>query len=241
MKFAPYEPHYIDQIAAYAIQAGEILSKDVGEINAKYRHFFLPQWSELYTWPLKAAWYLLLHPDVDHIVLIYKQEKYPQHITIYQEAEGIVSFGYHFSVVWLPIKPAKLVRSISEEVLSQLNFLTMLKRISKVTILWIGVEMDLVEVSTQLRWLTKSPKIGTIYYDTCSSHVSREEARSTDEKALSLILKKKMWDIGSSCRLANVFSLTLPQKSNPELLGYVNTWDFGGNQTKTTSYASIIG
>ena len=43
MKFAPYEPHYIDQIAAYAIQAGEILSKDVGEINAKYRHFFLPQ------------------------------------------------------------------------------------------------------------------------------------------------------------------------------------------------------
>ncbi len=49
MKFAPYQDYYIEQIAAYTIQAGEILVNEVGKTDPKYHRLFLPKGPDLYT------------------------------------------------------------------------------------------------------------------------------------------------------------------------------------------------
>lgn len=241
MKYAPYQDYYIHQIAAYTIQAGEILSKEVGQTEAKFRHMFLPQWPELYTGPLKAAWYLLLDPKIEHIILIHKQSKYPTEITLFEDGEWVVSFGKRFSVLPLDLPMTRKTTKIDTEALSQLNFLSIIKEISCITILWIGVDMNLMDIAKQIKSISKSKKIWIIYYDTCSINVDRGKARATDELAMRQILRKKATNLlGTWCRLANLFVMTLSQKAEPELIGYVNTWDFGWDQKRTTSYASLI-
>jgi hypothetical protein len=49
MKYSPYQEYFVQQIAAYTIQAGEILSKEVGETNPKYHRLVVPKGPDLYT------------------------------------------------------------------------------------------------------------------------------------------------------------------------------------------------
>lgn len=241
MKFAPQQEYYTQQIAAYTIQAGEILSNEVGQTTPKYRRLFLPKGHELYTWPLKAAWYLLLDPKVKHLILISKQSKYPDETTVLEEAEWILAFGHCFAVETPKIASSRITHKIDPEILAQLNFLTMLKEISSITVLGIWENQDFEDIAKQLKIFMKSPKTWVIYYDTCSEKVQREEARRIDELAMRDIFKRKSSKHTQlSCWLANLFVIGLPQRAEPDLLGYVNTWDFGGDQTKTTSYACLV-
>jgi len=242
MKYSPYQEYFIHQIAAYTIQAGEILSKEVGQTDPKYSRLFLPKGPDLYTWPLKTAGYLLLDPQIDHIILIEKQSKYPNEVTVFEESEWVIALGKQLSIVPIIVSNSRKTKKADMDMLMQLNFLTMLKQISKITILGIWIDMDISKVAQEIKTASKSKKIWTIYYDTCSDHIKREKARSIDEQAMRQILKRKTSDIlPVHCRLANIFVMTLPQRAQPELIGYVNTWDFGWDQNKTTSYASLIG
>lgn len=135
MKIIQYQEETIEQILAYTIQAGEILTNEIKIRDAKYRRLFLPKGPELYTGPLKAAGYLLLDPNVNHVILVSNQSLYPDNITVFEDKEGIIFLGKKLFVDVLPFKKAKKTKKIDEEVLFQCNFLHILKNITTISVI----------------------------------------------------------------------------------------------------------
>lgn len=242
MKRAPHQEHIIEEVAAYTIQAGEILINELNEIEPKYRRLFLPKWPELYTGPLKAAWYLLLDFSVKHVILVTNQMKHPDNITLFTDKEGIIALGKTVSVKEIDFNNIKEVKEIDEEILFQCNFLRILKNITSISIVWIGENVKREVVIKEINNIIKSSEeIWIIFYDTCSTNIEQSISRSVDEKALKNIINKKVEDSKSNIRLANIFVKTLSSKTKPHLLGYVNTWDFDPMQKKITSYVCLVG
>lgn len=76
-----------------------------------------------------------MDPQIDHIILVNKQFKYPDNVTVFEDTEGIVAFGKTITVLPIKISHGRKTKKVDEDVLMQLNFLIMLKQITKVTIL----------------------------------------------------------------------------------------------------------
>lgn len=77
----------IDQVMSYTIQAGDVLHADFlvdKKTIPTYSSLLLPSGPDFYTGPLKAAGYLLLQPTIKKLILVIKQDQFPNQITIYK-------------------------------------------------------------------------------------------------------------------------------------------------------------
>lgn len=237
----PQQEFHIDHILAYTIQAGEILTNEIKLTDSKYRFLFMPHGPELYTWPLKSAGYLLLNQKIEHLILLYIQDQYPNKITVFEDSEWLIALWKEFIVINPNIEWSQVTHEIDPDILLQFNFLSIIKPINKISVIGIGKQTNQMEVFSEIKKICTNKKIWCIMYDSCSKHVSRDQARTTDEIALSNSVEKKEGTLIHKPRLANIFVKLLNKSSRPRLLWYVNSGDFGWSQDDTTSYACMVG
>ena len=134
-----------------------------------------------------------------------------------------------------------MVNTISEEIQKQLIFLRIIKSIEQVTILGIGAKVDakdIVEMITTIKG--KKADYGCIFFDTCSSEISMEKGKKLDEYLIKQVfLQKTNKKIPN--RLGNSFVLMSKYyHQKPDIVGYFNSGDFGGDPSKSTGYACIV-
>jgi len=208
------------QILSYIVHAGEILQKDNHLPQKSYRYWYLPAWSELYTWALKAAWYLFIDKNINNIVFITQQTKYSDEIVWYWEED--------FLIRWRTIKnnSNKITKKqipITLELFDQLLYARLLTQLTSVTILWIWENIPLQEIKEFIKGFKGSDQWIIMIWKASENYVS--STKDEDIEMIQHILNKKTYKKNLK-RLGNIYKdLVKNKKKEPELVVYVNSSD----------------
>jgi len=240
----------IDQILSYSVQAGETLQQNFFSYvpkGEKYTNLLLPHWSDLYTWPLKAAWYLLLDDSINTVILVKQADENKSKYK--SKAQDIISIYSWNDIIllWKKIittldkypKNLKKTNNISQEMLNQFFFLRLIKNIDKIFCLEVWRNVTDKEFLDTISLLSKNNKSWVVFFDVCSQNIPIKEWKKNDEYMirqiyLQKINKKNDW-------LGNRFvSLNKQKKKKSEIVWYLNTWDFWDNLSKATGYVCIV-
>jgi len=221
------------QIMSYIVHAWEILKKDNHFPKYSYKYAYLPTWSELYTWVLKAAGYLFLERNLENIVFVVKQTEYPDEIIFYNEKDS-------FLIWWNNIENknifnSKIQKPIPKELFEQLLYVRLLTKINTTTIIWIWKKYNTEQFIKQIPVTAWIVFLGKMSIDK-SIKISKEE----NKKMIESVLFQKEYKKDTK-RIGNLYiKIAKKYKKKSELIVYIHSSELWIKVEHQTGYSCIV-
>lgn len=210
------------QIISYIVHAGEILQKDNHFPKKTYKYVYLPTWPELYTGVLKAAGYLFLDKNINNIVLLVEQTKYPDKIISYIDDNEFFVWWRNIENKWAKSKLDK--QPITLELFEQLLYLRLLTQVKSVTILWVWTKIKKKQIIETIDNI-KYTNFWVIILWNSSEEKKIKLSKDEDKKMIEHMLIKKTYKENPNW-IGNIYTnIVKSNKWNPELVAYVHSSD----------------
>ncbi len=223
------------QIMSYIIHAWEILEKENHFPKQSYKYIYLPQWPELYTAALKAAWYLFLDKTIKHATIIIQQNEYKKEIVWYESENksDFLVWGNKIKNIVSKYTSKNLV--ITKELFDQILYLRLLTEIKTISIVWIGELVEKTKIATVIKNISKEDWVVVLW------GLSKEE--NNGDKDQEMMQNVLWWTIYKKNPkwIGNIYKdIIKKNKKQAEVLVYLNWSDIGIKTLPQIWYVCMI-
>ncbi|MFA6255808.1 MAG: hypothetical protein WC606_01370 [Candidatus Absconditabacterales bacterium] len=246
-----------EQVMGYAVGAAELIPT-LTPPKQPYSVAILPQGPHYYTGLLQAAGYLLLDGQKKKLLVISKQSDDNKNIlvdtTIYgpmfgQTRETPMPILSKIRTSIGALYSTKEHKTISDNVQFQLPFFRIITETKELVHIGIGERAPQIQMKKLLIWIQKHiQEYNIVLLTNIELSPSTKRSKAKSRKAES----KKHEEHAQIAKIIQTYSLSTPlltlfqkilkfQKSEPEIIAYVNPGDFSKNSSLTTRYVCAVG
>jgi hypothetical protein len=233
----------IEQIASFTVGAAEILKKEVfSTIDPKqeYRFALVPRGSDMYTGMLKAGGYLLLNKAPSTLIFCYEQNEHPKDITLYTQGQWPI-LGKHF-LSHHEIGKWKITSHLLSEIAHHAHYAKLICNPNHLLRFGIGKAVTKKTLEWLVSTLIDFPQTTTIVAITdLQQGNSFEQGKLYDEALVTAAFSGTPSSEVKKFPILYLFSILCKKgKRQADMVGYLNTGEYGGNLEKTTGYACLV-
>jgi len=234
-----------EQIMGYVVWASELIPTLKSFANKSYSVAIIPQWPHFYTGLLQAAGYLLLDSQKKKILVIsqlHDSKSIVVDTTIYgpifwKTRETSMKVLSKIKTSIGALYSSKEDKQLIEVLHAQTPFLRVITDIKQIIHVGVGNKISPNQNKKLYTWIQKNiQEYNIVLLTNIEISLSSKSPKHDEQKQIEKLIQT--W----STSLLGLFHTILDkQKKRPEIVAYVNPWDFGKTASLTTRYICAMG